>query len=239
VVNQEMARRFWPGRDPIGERLWFNGFEPKEHWLTVIGITADMRNNGLTEPPREQAWVCYSQLQTPAYLVSGNIVLRTAGDPIALTDSVRSAIHAVNPAAAASFVLMDDLLTAATARHRFQLQVLAGFALLALFLAAMGIYGVLSYMVASNRAAIGIRMALGARPSDVVRLVAGRTLLLVALGASAGIAACLACAGILRKLDSGSHPTIPRSWQRRRWSCSSRRSRPARCRLDGRPGWIR
>ena len=209
IVSKEMARRFWPGRDPIGERLWFPGFESKERWLTVIGVSGDMHLTGLNEPVREQAWVCYTQLQTPGYLVSAGIVVRSSVDAGALAASVRQALHSVNPGAAASFRAMDDVLAAATARQRFQLQVLGGFAVLALLLASIGIYGVLSYTVAANRATIGIRMALGARPLDVIRLILGRAFLLVATGAALGLAACLFSGDLLRQMVFGVAPGDP------------------------------
>jgi predicted permease len=209
IVNQEMARRFWPGRDPIGERIWFNGVEQRPHWLTVVGVSGDMRQNGLIEPVREQAWVCYTQMQTPAYLVNASIVVRSSVDTKSLSDSIRQALREVNPGAAATFRRMDDLLAGATARQRFQLQVLGSFAVLALLLAAIGLYGVLSYTVAANRAAIGIRMAVGARPADIVRLVVGRAMLLVGIGAALGIGACLASRELLRKVVFGVTPSDP------------------------------
>jgi predicted permease len=209
IVSQEMARRFWPGRDPIGEQLWFPGFEQRERWATVVGVTGDMRQNGLTEPAREQAWISYTQLPTPGYLVNANIVVRSSLATPALTASVRDALHRINPGAAATFRPMDELLAGATSRQRFQLQVLGSFAVLALLLAAIGLYGVMSYTVTSNRAAIGIRMAVGASPADIVRLIVGRAMLLVAVGAALGVGACLASGELLRKVVFGVAPGEP------------------------------
>ena len=209
VVSQEMAKRFWPGRDPLGERLWFPGFEQKERWATVVGVTGDMRQNGLTEPVREQAWIAYTQLPTPGYLVNANVVVRSSLSAPILAEAIRKALHEVNPGAAASFRPMDDLLAGASARQRFQLEVLGSFAVLALLLASIGLYGVLSYAVASNRAAIGIRMAVGAGPADIFRLIVGRAMLLVLAGAVLGVAACLACRGLLQKLVFGVAPSDP------------------------------
>jgi putative ABC transport system permease protein len=144
-------------------------------------------------------------------LGSGNLVVRTAGDPAALTPAIRRVIREVSPEAAAGFRTMNAVLADATARQRFQLQVLGAFAALALLLAAVGLYGVMSYTVASNRAAIGIRMALGARPSEVFRGVAARALSLTGLGAAIGLAGCFAVRGVLKKVlyDVGpSDPTV-------------------------------
>ena len=81
MISESMARQFWPGRDPIGERIWFDSFEPREHWYTIVGVTGDVRQAGLTQPPRAQAYVSYTQLQNKAYIGSGNLMLRTAVDP--------------------------------------------------------------------------------------------------------------------------------------------------------------
>ena len=209
LVNQKMARRFWPGRDPLGEKIWFTGFEGKEHWLTVVGVTGDMRENGLTEPVREQAWVCYSQLQTPGYLISGSLVVRSSANPGNLVGAIRKAVRDVSPNTAVSFRRLDDVLAAATSRQRFQLQVLATFAILALLLAGIGLYGVISYAVTANRSAIGIRMALGARPADIIRLFLGRALLWAGLGAAIGVAGCLACGELLARVVYGVAPSDP------------------------------
>ena len=81
VISAEMARRFWPNRDPIGERIWFNSFEPKEHWLTIVGVAGDVRQSGLTEPARAQAYISYAQVQIKANLGVGNLIVRSSLDP--------------------------------------------------------------------------------------------------------------------------------------------------------------
>jgi ABC-type antimicrobial peptide transport system permease subunit len=136
-------------------------------------------------------------------------VVRAPLDAAALSGAIRKAVHEVSAGAAVTFRPMDALLAGATARQRFALQVMAAFALLALLLAAIGIYGVLSYTVAANRCAIGIRMALGARPVDVVRLFVTRAFALVALGAALGVGACLAAGELLRKVVFEINPGDP------------------------------
>jgi len=209
IVSAEMARRFWPGRDPIGERIWFDSFDDKEHWLTIVGVAGDVRQSGLTEPASAQAFVCYSQVQHQGQLGSGNLVLRAAVDPKSLIPAVRRAIHDTNPEAAATFRLMDDVLADATARQRFQMQVLGAFAALALILAAVGLYGVLSYTVTSNRSSIGIRIALGAQPGEVFRLMTRRALWLASAGAGIGIIGCLAVRRVLASVVFGVGPSEP------------------------------
>jgi putative ABC transport system permease protein len=209
IVSAEMARQYWPGRDPIGERIWFDSFDDKEHWLTIVGVAGDVRQDGLTEPSPAQAYVCYSQVQHQGLLGSGNLVVRAAVDPKSLIPAMRRAIHDTNPEAAATFRLMDDVLADTTARQRFQMQVLGAFAALALILAAVGLYGVLSYAVTSNRATIGIRMALGAQPGEVFRLTARRALWLASAGAGVGMVGCLAVRRVLASMVFGIGPSEP------------------------------
>ena len=209
VISAEMARRFWPDRDPIGERIWFNSFEPKEHWLTIVGVAGDVRQSGLTEPARAQAYISYAQVQIKANLGVGNLIVRSSLDPGSVIAPVRQALREVHPGAAASFRTLDDLMAAATARQRFQTQVLGAFAALALVLAAIGLYGVLSYTVTSGRAAIAVRLALGARPRDVFRLVAARGLALTVIGAALGIAGVVALSSVLERVVFGVGPSDP------------------------------
>lgn len=210
IVNEEMARRYWPGRDPIGERIWFESFE-REHWLTIVGVAANVRQTGLAEAPQPIGYVCYPQVLVAAQVASTNIVWKLAPntDPKTAIPRVRQALRESNPEAALSFRRLDDLMANATARHRFQFQVLAVFAVFAVVLAAVGLYGVLSYAVTSNRSVMGICMALGARPSDIFLAVASRGLGLTAAGASIGLAACVAMQSILAKLLYGVAATDP------------------------------
>jgi putative ABC transport system permease protein len=209
IVSAEMARRFWPDRDPIGERIWFDGFHPKEQWLTVIGVAGDVRQAGLTEPVISQAYVCYSQLQIKPYVGSANLVLRSSIDPKSIIPALRKIVREVSPEAAIGFRPMEDLLAEATARQRFQMQVLGAFAALALILAAVGLYGVISYTVTSNRTAIGVRMALGAQPTQVFRMIAWQAVGLTSAGAAIGICGCLALRGVLRLVVFGIGPSEP------------------------------
>jgi putative ABC transport system permease protein len=210
VINEAMAHRFWPDRSPIGERIWVNSFEPKERWMTIVGVAGDVRQRGLTEPVPPLAYIPYAQVQLQAQLGSGNLVVRTTGDPGALAPAIRAALRAVNPEAAASFRTLDEVMAAATSRQRFQLQVLAAFAALALLLAAVGIYGVLSYAVTSSRAAIGIRLALGAAPGRIFRMITARAAVLTAAGAVLGSIGWMAMQSAMRSIVFGVSPTDAR-----------------------------
>ncbi len=206
VINQAMARRFWPDRDPIGQRVWFNSFEPKERWLTIVGVAGDVRQRGLTDPAPPLTYVPYEQVQLQAQLGSGGLVVRTSGDPRTLANAIREALRGVNPEAAAAFRTLDDVMAAATSKQRFQMQVLAAFAALALVLASVGLYGVLAYTVASGRTAIGIRMALGATPARVARMIVARAAALTTAGAAIGGAGWLAVQPALGSVVFGVSP---------------------------------
>jgi predicted permease len=210
VISEGMARKFWPDADPIGQRIWFDSFEPKEQWRTIVGVAGNVRQSGLTEPARPQAYVSYAQTQIKAQLGSANLIVRSSVDPRSLAPAVRAALQQASPEAAASFRTLDEVMAVATSRQRFQMQVMMSFAMLALVLAAVGLYGVLSYTVTSARGAIGIRMALGAAPGQIFRMVAARALGLAAAGALAGLVGCLALRGVLRTVVFGVGPSDPR-----------------------------
>ena len=209
IVSTAMAREYFPGRDPLGQRIWFDSFSPKEHWLTIVGIAADVHEDGLTRTPLAQAYTCYTQQTLPGLLGDGELMVRTASAPGGLAGAVRTAIRQVNPEAAPETRTMESVLAASLAKQRFQMQILGGFAVLALVLAAVGLYGVLSYMVAAARPQIGIRLALGAPRGTVFRMVAGRALALVGIGVAVGTAGCMALRQVLAAVVWGIGPNDP------------------------------
>jgi len=212
VINAEMARVYFPGVDPIGQRIWFPSFEPdRPLWLTIVGIAADVRQETLVRPARPEAFVSYAQIRRVVILEDATLVVHTALDPGRLASGVRSVLRSIDRGAAISFQPMDSVLAEATARQRFQMQVLGAFATLALLLAAVGLYGVQSYTVASRRNEIGIRLALGAQPSSVFHMVTGLALRLFAPGAAIGLAGCLAVRSLLSALLFGVGATDPRN----------------------------
>jgi len=201
-----MARVYFPCRDPIGERIWFDSFNSKEHWLTIVGVAGDVRQSGLTQPIFPQAYTSYTQQTIADMLKGGTLVVRTAIDPAVLAGPVRAAIHAVNPDAAPSTRTMDAVLANSVSKQRFQMQILGGFAVLALVLAAIGLYGVLSHMVTTNLAEIGIRLALGAPRSLIFGMIMGRALALAGSGVAFGALGCIAMRRVLTTLLFGIVP---------------------------------
>ncbi|HVH55193.1 MAG TPA: ABC transporter permease [Vicinamibacterales bacterium] len=187
VVNQEMARRYFSG-SAVGQRVKFGGAASKSPWMTVVGVVGNVLNERLEGSPGPMLYRPMAQ----ATNLSFGVAVRTSADPRSLTQAVVSAIRAADPNVPAFAVrTMDDVLASATASRRFSTQLLGAFALLALFLAAIGIYGVMSYLVHQRTREIGIRMALGARPRAVVRMIAAHALRLAVVGTTAGAIAAL------------------------------------------------
>jgi putative ABC transport system permease protein len=184
--------------DPIGRRLRFGGPQGRNPWMTVVGVVGDVRMDRLEDPARP---TLYRPLRQSSGL-SLSIVLKTGSDPRALAQPLAAAVRAVDPDQPTYGVrTMEEIVAAATASRRFSTQLLGGFAALALLLAAVGIYGVMAFVVGQRRREIGIRMALGAHPSAVVRLIMRQALVLsaagIALGAAGAVITTRLLAGLL------------------------------------------
>ncbi|HET8645557.1 MAG TPA: ABC transporter permease, partial [Vicinamibacteria bacterium] len=207
IVSDALARRYWPGQDSLGKRLKIPLLDSPYHdqWLTVVGVAADARYREL-EAPRLDLYM--SHLQSRERL--NHVVVRTAADPLAMTGSVRAAVRGVDRALAVSEVAtMEALVDEALGGTRFRMQVLSAFALAALVLAALGIYGVVAFVVGRRTREIGLRMALGARAADVARLVLGQGMGPVLAGLACGLLAALALARTLGALLFGVAPRDP------------------------------
>ena len=211
VISETAARRFWPGEDPIGKRVWFGGgssFDRPDSSAEIVGIVGDVMYEPLDrQPNRASFYTPYAQF-TYAFRM---VFLRTAGDPLALVPAVRKAVRSVDPDVAMRDVqTLDQLVRGSWARHRFEALVFGGFGAAALILAASGIFAVLAYAVADRTREFGVRSALGAGAADVMRLVLREGLAFPAAGILVGVAASLAATGALRSSLYEVSPLSPR-----------------------------
>jgi predicted permease len=207
VIDASLAARYWPGEDPIGRR--FKGQDPRgghDDWLMVIGVVEDMRRQGRERVPAPHVF----EWQPQSHRDTGDLVIRASGDAAGLALAVRAAIRAEEPAAIiASMATMQARLDDQLADRRFQVWTLGIFALIALMLASAGVYGLMHHAVGRRRHELGVRMALGARPVDVMQLVLREALALAASGMAAGIVASRWLAQLLKTLLYGVSPTDP------------------------------
>jgi putative ABC transport system permease protein len=201
IVNQTTARTYWPGQSAIGRRVKpdFRG-----EWRTVVGVVEDVKNAGLDKPTGTELYIPMHQVPSNFGFQNGYAVLRTKGDPARMTGPARSVIREIDSSLPVSAVrTMDDVLSAAQARPRFLTLLLTLFASVALVLAAVGIYGVISYSVAQRTGEFGIRIAMGAAPRDVLGMVLGQGLKLGAIGVLIGAAGALVLTRLIRGLLFG------------------------------------
>lgn len=207
VINQTAARRFWPEENPIGKRVRQD--REDSPWRTVVGVVADARFSSYAEEVRPKLYVSYKST-TKGFFFSGKIVVRTAADPLALIRPIRREVQAVDKRLRISdFTTVRERLFRSTARQRLYMQLLSVFAVMGLITVAAGIYGVISYSVAQRTREIGIRMALGAQRSHVLKLVVRKGLTLIAVGMVIGMAGALALTRVLGSLLYGVIPTDP------------------------------
>ncbi len=212
VINEAMARQFWPNEDPIGQEMTFDS-SPEEKPRQIVGIVGDVRQFMPTMESQPQAFVSFSQL--PPHTVPGwtesrvhkSLVIRTHSTSAGLIQSVRSVISGLAPESAIFGVTTVEQTVSNSARPwRVLSQMLGLFAAIALILAAIGIYGVISYSVGERRHELGLRMALGALPWDVVRLVLRQAMMLSVLGVIIGMAGSFAAAPLLARFLYGVRP---------------------------------
>jgi len=208
VINQTMARRFWPAEDPLHHRVRICRDCP---WVRIVGVAADIHQLALDVEVRPEYFVPFDQLpQALSWAPPQDLAVRVSGDALALAPAVRNAIWTVDSQQPiAQIKVLGQYLEEDLAPRRFQTQLIGGFALLALLLASLGIYGVLSYTVSQRRREIGVRMALGADPRAVVRMVTGRGVGATLIGLVIGLAAAYSLAPMISPLLYGVTPRDP------------------------------
>ncbi len=211
LVNETMARTYWPGRDALGGRIR-QGSNVERPWATVVGIVADVRHNGVTVPIKEKFYRPHSQFHRSTGFAprTMSLVLRTEGDPARLAGALKAAVREIDPNVPVAAVRpMTEVVRTALATPRLAGAVLAVFAVVALVLSAVGLFGVLTYLVSQRRAEIGVRLALGADPGRILRHVLGSGLRLSLLGALLGSLGALALVRLLGGLLHGVRPYDP------------------------------
>ena len=198
VINETMARRYWPGADPVGQSLDLGmAIEPGYAPVEIVGVVGDVKYDDMAAKFGNDIYVPYLQSGYPVYYLT----VRTAGDPLSVVAPVRQAVTSVERELPISDVMtMAQRMANSTSRTRFIAVLLASFAGLALVLAVTGLYGLIAYSVAQRTREIGIRMALGARSSQVLRLTLCQGLRLVVIGTAVGVAAALALTRLMQSL---------------------------------------
>ena len=203
IVSEAAVRALWNGQDALGARVRYGSNMP---WMTVVGVASDVLNRRLTEPPQP---ILYRPLEQASAL-SLALLVRTRGETPGLGESIAREVRAVDPDLPVySIRTMADLMAAAVAQRQFLMRLLMAFAVVATALAVLGIYGVMAYAVSQRTREIGLRMAIGARPADVSRMIVRRGLTLTVAGLAIGMAAALGLSQYVRSQLFGVQPSDP------------------------------
>ena len=204
VINETMARQYWPGENALGRRFRIGGPDETDlPWFQIVGIVADLRQMGLDQPVKAEMYLPYQQVDQP-WFIPRDLAIRTNGDTTSLVGSVRQIIREVDPDQPVSNIAtMGEVLGTEAAQRRMGMILLAGFALLALLLASLGIYGVLAYFVTQHTSEIGVRQALGATPRDILFMVLKKGMGLTLLGVAIGLASAFALTRLMSSLLFG------------------------------------
>ena len=203
IINDELARIYFPGEDPIGKRI---SFDDRQSWMSIVGIIADVKQLGLDSSAKPEVYFPYLQVASPKM----SLVVRTTSNPLSLAAAVKSQIQAIDKDLPIDNArTMQQLLAESVSGRRFNMLLLSVFAAVALVLAIVGIYGVMSYTVSQCTHEIGIRVAVGAQPRDVFRMVIGQGMMLAILGVAFGLVGALGLTRLMTTMLFGVEPTDP------------------------------
>jgi predicted permease len=207
IINEALARQYFPNQDPVGKRMQFGDYSPTGPWLTVVGVVADVKYSGLREAVQP---AIYTAFQQNLWWRSMYLAVKADGDPLGLVNTVRNEVQALDRDLPVSQIkTMDQLMSDAVAEPRVYTLLLGIFGAVALLLAALGIYGVMAYAVTQRTHEIGVRLALGAQSGDVLRLVVSAGMRLALLGIAIGLLAAFALTRLMSKLLFNVSPTDP------------------------------
>ncbi|MDT7603415.1 MAG: hypothetical protein QOF61_1412 [Acidobacteriota bacterium] len=207
VISDAMARRYWPGEDPLGKRICPGKPQSPDDWITIVGVVNDVRQFGLDAELKPQIYLPYQQSD---YFSPRHLVVGTNVEPQSLAATVRGTVWEIDrDQPVSNITTMEEVFSESIARQRFSMLLLGVFGVVALLLAAVGIYGVMSYSVAQRTHEIGIRMALGAQKWDVLKLAVGQALKLVMIGVAVGLAASMVLTRVMSSLLFGVSSTDP------------------------------
>jgi putative ABC transport system permease protein len=197
IVNEALASRYWPNQDVIGKRLGFEEDPSKQSWREIVGVVGNVKHQGLEAEAKPEVYFPYQQL--PKNFMS--VVVRTSSDPVSMISAIRSQVFTVDKDQPVFDIMtMDQRLAKSVASSRFVMLLLGTFSVLALGLAAVGLYGAMAYLVTQRTQEIGLRMALGARRIDVFKLVVGKGMRLAMIGTAIGLVASLALTRVMGTL---------------------------------------
>jgi putative ABC transport system permease protein len=211
VINSAMARRYWPNEDPIGKRLIIGESSKDTSWRTIVGVVSDNHHASLSEPPVPTAFISY--LQDLESWPRMGFVIKAKTDPANLTPAVRKELASIDRAQPVYAIEpMENLLRTSVAQRRFIMLLLGSLSFIALTLAIVGVYGVISFSVSERTQEIGIRLALGARAGDVLKMVLGQGMRVACVGIVIGLGAAFALTRLLSSLLFEVSPTDPRTF---------------------------
>jgi putative ABC transport system permease protein len=211
LINETLARNFFPDRDPVGRQIRMSGDD--RPWMTIVGIVGDVRQDGLDALPQSEVYMPHAQF-TPFWrdttLRTFTITVKTEGDPALATAIVRQQVRALDPNLPISTVItMEEVVARSVAERRLHMLLLGGFAVVALILAVVGTYGVLAYQITERTREFGVRMALGAKAADILRMVIRQGMMPAVAGVLIGLGGATLLSRLLASLLFETEPLDP------------------------------